>query len=76
MVWLFSRNFRPSLFLATARTGIRVKTRELRRAVLFCGSLMVLCYRASGQTSSQPCALGKFPKTQSAKSLLKSHKVP
>jgi hypothetical protein len=32
----------PSLFLAVARTGMRVKTRELRRAVLFCGSLMVI----------------------------------
>src|ERR1700678_3773811 len=51
---LFSRNFWPSLFWAIARTGMRVKTRELRRAVLFCGSLMVICYAASGPTLSQP----------------------
>jgi hypothetical protein len=66
----------PSLFLATARTGIRVKTRELRRVLLLVCSVMVIWYPASGQTASQPCALGKFPKTQPAKSLLKSHKVP
>jgi hypothetical protein len=33
MVWLFARNFSPSTFFPFTYTGMRVKTRELRRSV-------------------------------------------
>src|SRR5580704_11689106 len=42
MVWLASRNLRPSLPFPCARTVMRVNTRELRRWALACVSVIVI----------------------------------
>src|ERR1700674_1163634 len=65
MVWLFSRNLRPSAFFPVARTGMRVKTRELRRCWLVCTSDIVIRYRAMRVTPSQRREREKCPKKYS-----------
>src|ERR1700722_14323357 len=42
MVWLLARNFWPRMFLPCACTGMRVKTRALRRSLLAVVSIIIL----------------------------------
>src|ERR1700685_2409717 len=70
------------MLLPDARTGMRVKTRELRRCWLLlcsltCASLIAVFYRARRATWSQQRQPGQVPKnTVQLKTLLKSLKVP
>src|ERR1700689_2818789 len=70
------------MLLPDARTGMRVKTRELRRCWLLlcsltCASLIAVFYRARRATRSQQRPPRQVPKnTVRLKTLLKSLKVP
>jgi hypothetical protein len=56
IVWLFSRNFLPWIFFPEARTGMRVKIRELRRSL----ALVVVSVMALSIVPSAPVPVNEM----------------
>ena len=75
MVWLFSRNLRPWSFLPFARTGMRVKTRELRRSLLVCVSGIVIYIVQCGRLARQSRDRRSVPKEADRKNVLHSQRL-